>query len=119
MHRLTFLIFVGVLAATAQTTTGALFGVAQDTSGGVLPGVEITARHIETSLARKTVTDNKGEFLITNLPVGQYSLTAAKTGFRQFVQEGIRLEVNQNARVDISLTIGAVTESVSVTADAI
>ena len=65
------------------------------------------------------VTDGAGEFLITNLPVGPYSLLAEKAGFRRVLQEGIRVEVNQNARVDLTLSLGQVSESISVTADAI
>ena len=68
MVRIAVLLFAGTLAVNAQTTTGTLFGVARDTSGGVIPGVAITATQAETSLARKTVTDHNGEFLITNLP---------------------------------------------------
>src|SRR6266436_4840723 len=119
MVKIAVLLCAGVLAMNAQTTTGTLFGVVRDTSGGVVPGVALTATQVDTSLARKTVTDSDGEFLITNLPVGPYSLVAEKAGFRRILQEGIRVEVNQNARVDFTLSIGQVSESISVTADAI
>src|SRR5690349_825460 len=113
------LFFAAALAVNAQTSTGTIFGVARDSSGGVVPEVTITATHSETSFVRKTTTDERGEFLITNLPVGLYSLAAEKAGFRRVLQEGIRLEVNQNARVDVTLIVGQVTESVNVTADAV
>src|SRR3954447_11249954 len=93
------------LAVSAQTSTGTLFGVARDSSGGAVAGVSVTATQVETSFTRKTTTDETGEFLLTNLPVGQYSLAAEKPGFRRVAQEGIRIEVNQNARVDVTLTI--------------
>jgi len=112
------LFLAGAIAINAQTTAGTLFGVARDSSGGAVPGVGITAIQEETSFTRKSVTDERGEFLITNLPVGRYSLTAEKAGFRRVSQEGIRLEVNQNARVDLTLSVGLVTESINVTADA-
>jgi hypothetical protein len=119
MLKIAVLLCAGTLALSAQTTTGTLFGVARDTSGGVVPSVAITATQVETSLARKTVTDHDGEFLITNLPVGPYTLIAEKAGFRRVLQEGIRVEMNQNARVDFTLSVGQVSESISVTADAI
>lgn len=112
-------LFLAGTALHAQSTTATLFGVVRDTSGGILPQVDITATQIATSFTRKVKTDDKGEYLITNLPVGQYSLAAGKAGFRRFVQDGITLEVNENARVDAVLSIGQVTESINVTADAI
>ena len=107
------------LAIDAQTSTGTLFGVVRYTSGGAGPGVTITATQVETSLSRKTLTDGSGEFLITNLSVGPYSLSVEKSGFRRVLQEGIRVEVNQKARVDVMLSVGQVSESIRVTADAI
>src|SRR5438876_8333085 len=102
----------------AQSATATLFGIVRDSSGGVLPQVEISVIHVATSYSRKVRTDEKGEYLITNLPIGQYSITAEKTGFRRFIQDGVNLEVNQNARVDAVLSLGQITESISVTADA-
>src|SRR4029077_352524 len=112
-------LWAGALSLTAQTSTGTLFGVARDSSGGAVPGVALTATQVDTSFSRKAVSDDSGEFLITNLPVGRYSLTAEKAGFRRVLQEGIRVEVNANARVAFALSIGQVTESINVTADAI
>lgn len=101
----------------AQTTTGTIFGVLRDGSGAVIPQAQVTARNVATSLQRVASTDESGTYVISNLPVGQYSLSAEKAGFRRFVQEGISLVVNENARVDIALTVGQVTESITVTAE--
>src|ERR1041385_6410784 len=108
MRELIGLAGLTALALTAQTTTGTFFGVVRDSSGGVLPGAAVTATQTETSRARKAVTDSQGEYLITNLPVGRYSLTVEKEGFRRSIQEGITLEVNQNARVDATLPVGQI-----------
>src|SRR5690242_19657361 len=78
----------------AQSSTATLFGVVRDSSGGVLPQAEISATHVTTSITRKAATDGKGEYLITNLPIGEYSLTVENAGFRRFIQTGITLEVN-------------------------
>src|SRR5206468_9230157 len=62
------------------------------------------------------VSTESGEYLITNLPVGDYRLVVSKPGFSRYVQKGITLVVDQNARVDIALAVGDVSESVTVTA---
>ena len=111
------LVFVAAGSLMAQSPTATLFGVVRDSSGGVLPQVEISATHVATSYRRKVTTDDKGEYLMTNLPIGQYSVSVEKAGFRRFIQDGINLEVNQSARVDALLSLGQVNETVNVTAD--
>src|SRR3954463_8385198 len=86
--------------ANGQTTTATLFGVARDDSGAVVSAAKVTARNTATSFTRTALSNETGAYLITNLPVGPYSLAIEKGGFRRFVQEGITLEVDQNARVD-------------------
>src|SRR3982074_1907141 len=108
--------FTWIAVATAQTTTASLLGVVRDKTGSAIPDAQVTAQNVLTSLARATVTDESGAYLITNLPVGEYTIIAQKQGFARFVQKGITLEVDQNARVDIALAVGDVTQSVTVTA---
>src|SRR5436309_1223768 len=112
------ILFLAAASRTAlpQTTTATLLGVVRDGTGAVVPQTQVTARNVLTSFSRSAQTDESGSYLITNLPVGEYSVTAERHGFRRFTQEGITLVVNQNARVDIVLTVGAVSESISVTA---
>jgi hypothetical protein len=104
--------------ANAQTTTATLLGLVRDSSGATVPAAVVTARNALTSFMRTGMTDETGAYLIPNLPVGSYSLIIEKEGFRRFIQEGITLEVNQNARVDAVLSVGEVAESVTVTAEA-
>ena len=61
--------------AYAQTTTGILFGIVRDSTGAVVPQAQVTATQVTTSFARNTTTDGSGAYLITNLPVGQYSVS--------------------------------------------
>src|SRR5215475_4334610 len=75
--------------ATAQIS-----GTVHDQSGAVLPGVEVTATQTETGIARNTVTNETGSYVLPNLPLGPYKLEAALVGFRTFVQTGIVLQVN-------------------------
>src|SRR5205807_7272887 len=109
--------FMSMAAATAQTTTASLLGVVRDKTGAAIPEAQVTAQNVLTSFTRATVSDESGAYLITNLPVGEYTITAQKPGFARFVQKGITLDVEQNARVDIALAVGDVSESVTVTAE--
>src|SRR6185312_5604230 len=115
-------ILVAVILSTgmalAQTSTASLLGIARDASGAVIPGATVTATNTGTTFTRTVTTDGTGAYLITNLPVGAYTLTVEKAGFRKFVQQGITLNVNDQARVDVAMVIGDTTESVSVTAEA-
>ncbi|HUS07104.1 MAG TPA: carboxypeptidase regulatory-like domain-containing protein, partial [Bryobacteraceae bacterium] len=103
--------------ASAQTTTGTLIGMVRDKSGAGVPDVQVIAQHVDTALSRTVVTDETGAYLIPNLPVGEYMLIAEKAGFSKLVQKGITLVVDQNARVDVSLSVGNLAESITVTAE--
>jgi hypothetical protein len=116
---ITAFLLCGLCIANGQTTTATLFGVVRDASGAVVPEAKITARNTATSFARTGTSSETGAYLITNLPVGPYSLLIEKEGFRRFVQDGITLEVDQNARVDAHLAVGLLTDSITVSADAI
>src|SRR5438105_6059221 len=99
--------------ATAQIS-----GTVRDPSGAVLPGVEITATQTETGIARTTVTNETGYYVLTSLPLGPYRLEAALPGFRTFVQTGILLQVNASPTINIALQVGQVSEQVEVQANA-
>jgi hypothetical protein len=105
--------------APAQTTTATLYGVVRDVSGAIVPDAQVIATNVDTTLARTVATDDTGSYLITNLPVGSYRVAVEKAGFHKFVQSGITLNVNDHARVDVTLEVGQVSENVSVTAQAI
>jgi hypothetical protein len=106
------------VTAYTQTTTASLFGVARDATGALVPQVQVTATNVAIGLIRQAKTDDTGAYLITNLPVGQYSLAFEKEGFRAFRQDGIVLQVDEHARVDGTLAVGNLTENVTVTAEA-
>src|SRR5438445_127584 len=99
--------------ATAQIS-----GTVRDSSGAVLPGVEITATQTETGIARTTVTNETGFYVLASLPLGPYRLEAALTGFRTFAQSGIVLQVNSNPMIDPIMQVGQVSETVEVQANA-
>jgi hypothetical protein len=105
-----------VAAASAQSVTASMLGVVRDSSGAAVANAEVTAIDAQTTLSRTVKSDKTGEYLITNLPVGQYQLRVVSQGFETFQQTGITLDVNANARVDATLVPGSTTETVEVTA---
>src|SRR5437762_1024610 len=116
-----------ILALAVSTTAGAsawaqstaqITGTVKDQTGAVLPGVEVTATQTETGIARSTVTNETGTYVLSNLPIGPYRLEATLPGFRTFVQTGIVLEVNSNPVLNPVLEVGQVSEQVEVQANA-
>ena len=109
------------LAATqcveAQTTTTTMFGTVTDKSGATVAGAQVTTMNTDTNLSRTVQTNAEGQYRIEFLPVGNYALEVSATGFKKFIQKGIKLEVDQNVRVDARLDVGAVTETVDVISD--
>src|SRR5207249_9375954 len=93
-------------------------GAAQDQSGAVLPGVEVTATQTETGVSRSAVTNETGYYTLSNLPLGPYKLEAGLPGFRTFVQTGIVLQVNSNPTINLTLQVGNIAETVEVEANA-
>ena len=98
----------------SQTTAG-LTGALTDSSGAVMPGVKVTLVNTETGAQREVTTNDSGIYGFTALQPGLYKLTFQQTGFAQETREGIRLEVNQVVRADVSMRPGAIAENVEVT----
>jgi len=102
------------VASAFGQATAQLSGLVADASGAVIPAAEITVIHTATGLERRAQTNELGLYVIPFLPPGDYRITVQKTGFRQAIRDQVRLEVNQNVRLDFTLELGAVTESVEV-----
>src|SRR5437762_153640 len=81
----------GLNMARAQTFFGRISGTVTDSAGAVLPGVTVTVTNESSKLARNIVTDEKGDYLITNLPVGNYTMTAERQGFKKALRTGFSL----------------------------
>lgn len=112
------LLLVGAPLIMAQGTTATIYGTVTDSSGAVVPGVQVTATNLETNFSRSANTDQDGSYRLVFLPVGRYKVEVNAAGFKKFEQTGIVLEVNRNARVDASLQVGTISETVAVTSDA-
>ncbi len=104
------------LAAIAQITTATIVGTISDPSGAQVPAASVTARNVDTGLTRTVVSGEDGSFRLEFLPVGNYVIeVTATSGFKKANRSGIVLQVNDIARADISLEVGAVSEEVTVT----
>src|SRR5438132_14261547 len=110
-----FAVSCGIVLAQG---TAQISGTVKDQSGAVLPGVEITATQTETGIARTTVSNETGSYVLPSLPLGPYRLEAALPGFPTFIQTGIVLQVNSSPVVNPTLEVGQVTEQVEVQANA-
>lgn len=99
-------------------TRGTVSGYVRDSSGAILPGANITLIHQETGAKRDGTTNADGFYQILGLTSGSYALEADASGFKRYSAKGISLTVDQNARADIQMEVGAVTESVEVKAGA-
>src|SRR5918999_3551217 len=93
-----------------------ILGIVEDTSGAVVPGVVVTATHIATGQQRQVTTGESGNYVITNINPGEYTIRAEKGGFKSEIRSGLILQLNQKARVDMKLSVGAVSETVEVSA---
>ncbi len=102
--------------ARAQTATGQITGTVKDTTGAVVPGASVTVHSDLTGLTRTGATNPSGDYSFPLLPTGVYSVSAELTGFSVAKQSGIRLNVDQVARIDLTLAVGAGTETVEVRA---
>jgi hypothetical protein len=108
------LVLLSCGAAVAQTISG----IVTDSSGAVLPGVTVEASNAATQQVRAVVTDGAGRYVIPNLQPGNYAATFRLDGFSPASRPGITLSSGFTATVDIQLTVGTQTETITVTADA-
>ena len=103
------------LVAAQGSQPAGIIGQVKDLTDAILPGVTVTATSPALQLPQvSTVTDEQGEFRLSPLPVGVYTVTFELSGFQTVRREGIRLDVGFTARLDQKLSLGAVAETVTV-----
>lgn len=110
--------FLVIQSAAAQLPTATIFGTVKDATGGMVPGTTITATNMETGRSRSGVTAEDGSYKFSALPVGTYEVRAERPGFEAAVQKDLKLNVGQDAVINLSLQVGAVEQTVAVTAEA-
>jgi hypothetical protein len=107
-----------VPAAHAQQGRGTIVGKVTDASGASIKGAKVSILNVDTNNPVNTETNTDGFFNSPPLIVGHYQITVEQTGFKRDIRSGINLEVDQRAEINFQLQIGAVGESVQVTAEA-
>jgi hypothetical protein len=108
-------IFLICSRCSAQIASAELSGNVLDSSGAAVPNATVTAINVETSIVHTTASEKGGDYVLTSLPPGNYTLTAEAPGFSKLEQTGISLQINQQARVDLTLKVGQTAQTVQVT----
>src|SRR5689334_1655238 len=94
------------VGVNAQTTKASMTGAIHDPNVEVVPGLKVTATNVATNLTYSANTNESGVYNLLFLPVGQYTVSSENQGFKKTVLGPFTLEVNQIARVDITLEVG-------------
>ena len=108
-------ILLAVMAAGAQAGRGSVSGIVADPAGAVVHRAEVTLLNNATGVALHTVTSSAGLYSFLSLNPGLYSITVSQPGFAKFVEDKVTVSVDQTTEVNVTLQVGAATESVTVT----
>jgi hypothetical protein len=109
----------GAASALAQNANGRVVGVVTDPQGAVVPGAKISVTNVSTNETRQTTSGPDGTYQVLDLPIGNYRVTAERSGFAKVVTDPHALLINQTLRVDIPLVIGKTTETVVVSGESV
>jgi len=105
-----------VLAVFGQENTGSVQGTVKDAGGSVIPGAKVTLSGPALVRSLDATSDKEGDYIFPKVPAGIYTITVSQTGFKTVKSEEVNVFLGQSARVDVALSAGAVSESVTVTA---
>src|SRR5437867_4947475 len=117
-YKLAVLFLLGGVFAAAQETRGDISGRVADSQGGLIAGAAVTVTDLDTRVASQIKTNSSGYYLAPLLLPGNYEVNAAAPGFKRSVRSGLILSVGQHMDLDLTLEVGAVNESVTVSAEA-
>ena len=113
------LVALAVLAPLSFAQTATITGRVTDSTEAVIPGTKITVTNEATAAAREGEVNQVGYYTVPLLPPGQYRIVVEQEGFKTILRDGVILEVDQKAEINFVMEIGAVTEQIEVTADAL
>lgn len=119
--RIAFLLLCAIalpLLMPAQDT-GYISGTVTDKSGAAVAGAAVALKNVSGSLTRSTQSNGDGAYVISGLPGDTYDLSVTAPGFQKFTAQRVVLEVAQKSRIDVQLTVGAVTQEVVVTGESV
>ena len=112
-------VLVPVKSSVAQSTVGTILGTVTDPSGAVIAGANVTVVNTATGISRSVTSDQAGNYKVLRLLPSTYTITAELAGFKKVTLSGITLQVNQDARYDIRMEVGELTQEVSVNAEGV
>lgn len=115
LSALLFTLFT-VVAAFGQENTGSVQGTVKDTAGAAIPGAKVTLSGPALVRSLDATSDKQGDYIFPKVPAGIYTVTVTQTGFKTVKSEDVNVVLGQSARVDVALSAGAVSESVTITA---
>src|SRR5438046_10474649 len=118
MQTLKLCISVFTALAFAQITTGTISGTVTDSTGAVVPGVNVTLKSVEKGISRTVRTDEGGRYRAPELALGSYEISVEAAGFETVVRSGITLTVGREAAVDFTLQLGTIADKLTVTGEA-
>jgi Carboxypeptidase regulatory-like domain len=99
--------------------TGSISGTVRDQSGAVIPAATVVALNVRTGVKQTAMTDSHGFYSFPELPIGEYQILIQKSGFRQYQQTHLVIDINTALRVDATLQLGAVSQAVTVSSTAV
>ena len=112
------LALLATFSVSAQEVSAGITGRVTDPSGAAIVGATVTAKDLDRGTDWPTKTNEDGIYAFPRIPIGRYELRVEAQGFKTYVNPDVALEVNQRARVDVSMQVGTMTESVQVTGEA-
>src|SRR3712207_4592191 len=118
MHKLRSVLTLSLLCvplAVAQFDSGAILGTVRDPKGAAIASAKVTAQTSATGITSSATTDASGDCIFPSLQIGDYRVTAEMQGFSTGVAETVNLTVNARQRVDLTLQVGSVSETITVT----
>ncbi len=119
LSKLPLVLCLGAAMLPAQTTRDqSIAGTVQDASGAVVPNATVTVVNEETNLTRSASTNASGNYVVSDLPIGHYDVSAIATGFKKFVLTKVELTVGQQTTVNIAMQLGNVNEAITVRSEA-
>jgi hypothetical protein len=115
---LVFFLLASAVSLHAQTTNGNIQGTVTDPNGAAIAGANVTGRNLDTGLTVATIASDAGLYSLANLPPGRYSVTVDGPNMKKYSREGVTVGTDSTVALDIQMQLGAVTENVTVIADA-
>lgn len=116
------LLFIGIMGTCpicqAQGVYGSVQGIITDSSGAVIPGVEVTAREVSTGFVQTTITNGNGIYVISSMRPGTYTISAHRAGFSDVRRAGVVVSVGDEISLNLSMVVGGVASTVHVSSAA-